>query len=74
MAAIGRGRAAGPAAHLQQRGGGEGAVPHARGQSTQTVLVLTINIQIIFTGIPNFKCPFYKTTQTNRQYGHSNKH
>lgn len=37
VAAVGRGRAAEPAARLQQRGGGEGAVPHARGQSTGRV-------------------------------------
>lgn len=41
VAAVGRGRAAGSAAHLQQRGGGEGAVPHARGQSTPRFLVFT---------------------------------
>lgn len=37
VAAVGRGRAPEPAARLQQRGGGEGAVPHARGQSTGRV-------------------------------------
>lgn len=44
VAVVSRGRAAGPAAHLQQRGGGEGAVPHARGQSTPACVAFTIQL------------------------------
>lgn len=39
VAAVGRGRAPGSAARLRQRGGGEGAVPHARGQSVSRSVV-----------------------------------
>lgn len=53
VAAVGRGRAAEPAARLQQRGGGEGAVPHARGQSTGRVWNFHHHsfIPFFFTGI-----------------------
>lgn len=48
VAAVGRGRAAEPAARLQQRGGGEGAVPHTRGQSAGRLRSFHNNSFILF--------------------------
>lgn len=65
MAAVGRGRAAGSAAHLQQCGGGEGAVPHARGQSAPRFFVLATPIApFSLDDKKNLKVLFFSTRKS----------